>query len=284
MGNRVQALSFEVNGRASYGLMVDGGIREARDDFRLRYPTLRSVLAGGALSKLPQNVADDVLAVDGFRYLPLIPNPDKVICVGVNYHEHVEEMGRELPRQPTLFVRFAGSIVGHDEPLIRTRVSEQFDFEGELAIVIGCRARHVPRQEAYDCIAGYACFMDGTVRDWQRHTTQFTPGKNFHRSGALGPWLLTADDLPNPESLSLTTRVNGNVMQEGKVEDLIFDIPALIEYCSTFTELLPGDIISTGTPAGVGAARTPPIWLREGDRVEVDIGPVGCLQNTVCDE
>jgi len=149
---------------------------------------------------------------------------------------------------------------------------------------IGSRARHVARDQAYECVAGYTCFMDGTVRDWQRHTAQFTPGKNFHQSGAVGPTLTTPDEVPDPASLSLTTRVNGQLMQQGSLDELIFDIPALIEYCSTFVELLPGDIISTGTPGGVGAARQPPLWLRAGDIVAVDIGEIGCLQNRVRDE
>lgn len=280
----MKALSFEIDGRASYGIITDGGVREASEDFQSRYPALRSVLAGDALSELPHKLADAILSPQDFRYLSLIPNPDKIICVGVNYRPHVEEMGREVSTNPTLFVRFPGSLVGHKEPLTKTSLSEHYDYEGELAIVIGRRARHVVREEAEEYVAGYACFMDGTVRDWQRHTSQFTPGKNFHHSGALGPWLLTTDEISNPANLSLTTRVNGRVMQEGKIEELIFDIPAIIEYCSTFAELLPGDIIATGTPGGVGAARTPPIWLKEGDEVEVDIGPVGCLQNTVCDE
>ena len=280
----MKALSFEVNGRTSYGIVADAGIREASDDFLARYRDLRSVLTDDALTELPQNLSKTVLAADTIRYLPLIPNPDKVICVGVNYRPHVEEMGRDVPAHPLLFVRFPGSLVGHQQPIIKARASEQYDFEGELAIVIGRRARHVVRAEAFAFIAGYACFMDGSVRDWQRHTSQFIPGKNFRHSGALGPYLLSVDELSDPTHLSLTTRVNGTVMQQGSVDELIFDIPALIEYCSTFAELLPGDIIATGTPGGVGAARTPPVWLSDGDTVEVDIGEVGCLQNTVCDE
>lgn len=284
MGKCVKALSFELNGRASYGIMLDGGVREASDDFLAQYPDLRSVLAADALARIAENLSDTTHKAEDLPYLPLIPNPDKIICVGVNYRPHVEEMGREIPEKPVLFVRFAASVVGHGTPIVKPRVSDQYDFEGELAIVIGRHARHIDRERALEYVAGYTCFMDGSVRDWQRHTHQFTAGKNFDRSGALGPLLLTADEMPNPESLSLTTRVNGHLMQEGNIDDLIFDIPTLIEYCSTFAELLPGDIIATGTPGGVGAARKPPIWLKAGDSVEVDIGAVGCLQNTVCDE
>jgi 2-keto-4-pentenoate hydratase/2-oxohepta-3-ene-1,7-dioic acid hydratase in catechol pathway len=193
-------------------------------------------------------------------------------------------MGREMPDKPVLFVRFSGSQVGHGQALVRPRVSTQYDFEGELAIIIGKRCRHVAQNEAFDVIAGYACFMDGSVRDWQRHTAQFTPGKNFHASGALGPWLTTTDEVDDVCALELQTRVNDDVMQAARVEDLIFDIPALVQYCSTFAELEPGDVIATGTPGGVGAARKPPVWLRAGDRVEVEIGQVGKLSNPVVDE
>lgn len=213
-------------------------------------------------------------------------NPDtigKILCVGVNYRPHIEEMGREVPEYPVVFVRFPGSLVGDGEALIRPAVSDQFDFEGELAIVIGKQARHVQRADAFDYIAGYCCFMDGSVRDWQRHTGQFTAGKNFDRSGAIGP-VMPAVEIPDPRQLKLTTTVNGQVMQEGCIADLLFDIPALLEYCSTFTELLPGDVIATGTPGGVGAARKPPVWLRDGDLVEVAITGVGVLTNPVRDE
>ena len=213
-------------------------------------------------------------------------NPDanrKILCVGVNYRPHIEEMGREIPEYPVVFVRFPGSLVSDGEPMLRPRVSEQYDFEGELAIVIGKVARHVSRDDAYDYIGGYCCFMDGSVRDWQRHTGQFTAGKNFERSGAIGP-MVPAAQVPDPTALQLTTRVNGKIMQEGHIGDLVFDIPALVEYCSTFTELQPGDIIATGTPGGVGAARKPPVWLRDGDLVEVEISGLGVLSNLVRDE
>ncbi|MCO4811650.1 MAG: fumarylacetoacetate hydrolase family protein [Gammaproteobacteria bacterium] len=213
-------------------------------------------------------------------------NPDtnrKILCVGVNYRPHIEEMGREIPEHPVVFVRFPGSLVNAGEAMLRPRVSEQYDFEGELAIVIGKAARHVSRADAYDYVGGYCCFMDGSVRDWQRHTGQFTAGKNFERSGAIGP-MVPAAQIQDPTALELTTRVNGKVMQRGRISELVFDIPALVEYCSTFTELRPGDIIATGTPGGVGAARKPPVWLRDGDTVEVEISGLGVLSNPVRDE
>lgn len=207
----------------------------------------------------------------------------KILCVGVNYRPHIEEMGRAVPSHPVVFIRYPDSLVGPGEALVRPAVSERFDFEGELAVVIGTECRNVTRDRAMAYVAGYCCFMDGSVRDWQNHTPQFTAGKNFEQSGAIGP-LVAIDKAPPLESLELTTRVNGQVMQQGRVADLVFDVPYLIEYISTFTRLRPGDVIATGTPGGVGAARQPPVWLRAGDVVEVDIPGIGRLENPVCDE
>lgn len=276
--------SFELRGRRSYGIAVEGMIREASDGLRSRFADLRAVIEAGASSELQQDTGGIELDSKDVRFLPIVPNPDKILCVGVNYRPHIEEMGRQVPNYPVVFVRFPGSMVGHGEGIVRPRISQQFDFEGELAVVIGRRARHVSQDVALDYVAGYCCFMDGSIRDWQRHTPQFTPGKNFHRSGAMGPWLATSDDIEDISSLNLTTRVNGEVMQRGRVSELVFDIPRLIAYCSTFAELLPGDVIATGTPGGVGAARTPPMWLVAGDVVEVEIPGVGLLRSHVEDE
>lgn len=276
--------SFEIDGRQTYGSLVGDNIQEAGKELRAQFADLRAVIAANALSELGSDASGQKHALADISFLPLIPRPDKIICVGVNYRPHIEEMGRQVPDYPVLFVRFPGSLVGHGQSIIRPQASEKYDFEGELAIVIGKRARHVKRQDALDYIAGYCCFMDGSVRDWQKHTIQFTAGKNFSKSGAIGPWLVSRDEIPVPAALQLKTRVNQKVMQEGSLGDLLFDIPFLIEYCSTFTELLPGDVIATGTPGGVGAARTPPGWLRNGDLVEVDIAGIGLLQNTVKDE
>lgn len=276
--------SFEVADRCSYGVVTADGIREASPGFRDRYRNLRAVVAAGALEQLAADTGGEVFADTDLRFLPAIPDPDKILCVGVNYRPHAEEMGRELPAHPVIFTRFAGSLVGHRQAVIRPRASEQFDFEGELAVIIGKPARHVDRADAMEYVAGFSCFLDGSVRDWQRHTMQFTPGKNFEQSGALGPWLVTRDEVAGLAEVSLTTIVSGELMQTGRIDDLIFDVPSLIEYISTFTRLLPGDVIATGTPGGVGAARKPPRWLRAGDTVEVDLGPVGRLENSVCDE
>jgi 2-keto-4-pentenoate hydratase/2-oxohepta-3-ene-1,7-dioic acid hydratase in catechol pathway len=280
----VRLASFIIDGEPVYGLIADDRVMPATTEFRSTFPDLRAVLAAGAERRLPDNVGAALPAGTDLQFQPPLPAPGKILCVGVNFRAHIAEMGRSVPDYPVVFTRFASSLVGHRAPLVRPAASLQYDFEGELAVIIGKAARHVSRQNALEHVAGYTCFMDGSVRDWQRHTGQFTPGKNFERSGAMGPWLVTADEIPNPASLRLETRVNGTSMQRGELADLVFDIPALLEYCSTFTELLPGDVIATGTPGGVGAARTPPTWLQPGDIVEVEIEPIGVLESLVSDE
>ena len=275
--------SFRIAERDSYGVVMEDGVAEASQAFRRRYSGLRAVLEAGAVRELADNLGGARLSADELEFLPPVPRPDKILCVGVNYRPHIVEMGREVPEYPVVFVRFPGSLVGHGRPIFRPAESRQFDFEGELAIVIGKRARHISRNEALEYVGGYCCFMDGSVRDWQRHTMQFTPGKNFDKSGAVGPCIVTADEIPDPSELELTTHVNGELMQQGRLAELVFDIPALVEYCSTFAELLPGDVIATGTPGGVGAARTPPAWLKQGDVVEVEIDGVGLLRSPVRD-
>jgi 2-keto-4-pentenoate hydratase/2-oxohepta-3-ene-1,7-dioic acid hydratase in catechol pathway len=222
--------------------------------------------------------------LDEVEFLPPVADACKLLCIGINYVPHMKEMGRERPEYPVVFVRFADSIVGHGQPMIRPSDSVQFDYEGELAVVIGRRARRVTRAAALDYVAGYACFNDGSVRDYQRHSQQFTPGKNFHASGSFGPWLVTADEVPDPRKLRLTTRLNGEVVQDESVGELCFDVAQLIEYCSKWAELTPGDVIVTGTPGGVGAGRKPPLWMKAGDTVEVEISKLGVLRNPIADE
>lgn len=276
--------SFESSEGATYGIVKSDRVMEPGESTRSKYSDLRSFLSAPGSAWNVDTFDGQAHALSIVKFLPVIPQPDKVLCVGVNYRPHIEEMGREVPDYPVVFVRFPASQTGHERPIIRPKASPQFDFEGELAVVIGRRARHVRREDALDYVAGYCCFMDGSVRDWQKHTMQFTAGKNFATSGSMGPWLVSSDEIPDPTTLELTTRVNNEVMQQGALSDLVFDIPTLIEYCSTFTELLPGDVIATGTPGGVGAARNPPRWLQPGDRVEVEIPGIGILANPVVDE
>ena len=282
----MRLISFVRNGEASYGIARDDGVVDAGAELRSKYPGLRDLLLAGAgdrLRELEGRSAD--CSLDDIELLPPIPDPAaKLICVGINYMPHIREMGRERPDYPVLFVRFADSIVGHGQPMIRPNASERYDFEGELAVIIGKRARHVPRDSALDYVAGYSCFNDGSIRDYQRHGPQWTAGKNFHHSGAFGPWIVTADEAPDPTAFQLRTVLNGTVVQDESVGELCFDIPDLIAYCTTWAQLEPGDVIVSGTPGGVGAGRKPPLWMQAGDVVEVDITGVGTLRNPIVDE
>ncbi|MET4691813.1 fumarylacetoacetate hydrolase family protein [Sinorhizobium fredii] len=210
--------------------------------------------------------------------------PQKIVCVGLNYHGHMTETGRQPVTHPTLFSRWSDSHVGHGEQLILPSVSTKFDYEGELAVVVGRSGRHISKTEAMTYVAGYSCYNDGSIRDWQKHTSQFLPGKNFEASGAFGPWLVAGHAVPDYRELRLTTRLNGRVVQDASLGDLIFDIPTLIEYVSSFTTLNPGDVLVTGTPDGVGAFRDPQLWMGAGDTVEVEISGIGMLSNKILAE
>lgn len=278
--------SFRLHGQPAYGLVTPEGLRPVGSIFAARYPDLKSAVAAGVLDRAaesartnPQPVDEEAITLD-----PVVPNPDKILCIGINFLAHMREMGHEPPQYPTVFTRFPNSLVGHGCRVVRPRVSEKYDFEGELAVVIGRQARYVPVEQALDHVAGYSCFMDGSVRDFQRHTTQFIAGKNFFASGAFGPSLVTADEIPDPAALDLLTRLNGEVMQRGAIGDMHFTVAELIAYCSTFTRLEPGDVITGGSPSGVGAARQPPRWLQPGDVLEVELSGIGVLQNTVVAE
>jgi 2-keto-4-pentenoate hydratase/2-oxohepta-3-ene-1,7-dioic acid hydratase in catechol pathway len=247
---------------------------------------LKAAITHGLLSQLtPSSLAElPRLALSEVTFMPVIPNPGKVLCIGINYATHVRETGRDMPTYPMIFTRFADSQTAHLQSILRPKASHKLDFEGELAIVIGKKARHVKAANALDYVAGYACYNDGSVRDWQKHTIQFVPGKNFPQTGGFGPWLVTADEIADPQALELTTRLNGEVMQHTNTGDMIFDVRQLIEYCTTFTELAPGDVIVSGTTGGVGAFREPPVWMKPGDVVEVEISGLGILRNTITDE
>jgi 2-keto-4-pentenoate hydratase/2-oxohepta-3-ene-1,7-dioic acid hydratase in catechol pathway len=277
--------SFDVDGAASYGIVSDGKVVDMGAVFGSKAPDLRSALTAG-LFDAPVKVDPSTPAygIDRVKLLPVIPNPDKILCIGINYRKHIEETGRPMPMKPMIFVRFAESQVGGGQPMLRPPESVQFDYEGELAVIIGKTGRRISRSEALAHVAGYACYNDGSIRDWQRHTGQFTPGKNFMATGAFGPWMVTADEIPDPSALTLVTRLNGAEVQRAPISDLVFDVPDLVEYCSTFTTLRPGDVIVTGTTGGVGAFREPQLWMKAGDLVEVEISMIGVLRNFIIDE
>lgn len=272
--------SVKINGRATYGVIDNDVIKVANAAALSRHADLRSAIAAVGVAELPSLLSDSY-PLSEVTYLPVIPNPDKIFCIGINYASHIAETGRPLPDRPVVFMRYANSQVAAGQPIIRPLDSEQLDYEGELAVVIGRAGRRIAASDALSYVAGYACYNDGSVRDFQRHSSQFGPGKNFPCTGGFGPWLVTTDEIPDPSALTLQTRLNGQVMQEAPISDLVFDVPALIAYCSTFTELVPGDVIVTGTTGGVGLFRNPPVWMKDGDVVEVEISGIGTLVNPV---
>lgn len=273
--------SFEVDGRTSWGL-VDG--LDVIDLGAVAHGDLRSAIAANALADagaLANNARWPQAAV---TWLPVIPNPGKILCIGLNYKEHVQETGRTVAAYPTVFARFPDSQTGHGCGIPLPRVSSALDYEGELAVIIGKAGRYISREHAMDHVAGYACYNDVSVRDWQNHTHQFTPGKNFPATGAFGPWLATPESVGPLDALRLRTRVNGELVQDAALAEMIFDVAQLIEYCSGFTRLEPGDVIVSGTPGGVGARRNPQRWLAVGDEIEVSIDRVGVLRNRIVAE
>jgi 2-keto-4-pentenoate hydratase/2-oxohepta-3-ene-1,7-dioic acid hydratase in catechol pathway len=249
-----------------------------------RYRSVRQLLRDGGLSALTELATltvppDCLVPLDAVTLAPPVPDPGKILCVGFNYRAHAAEAQGEITPYPNLFIRFPDTLVAHAGALLRPHQSEQFDYEGELAVVIGKPGRHIGVDLALSHVAGYTCFNDASVRDLQKQSV--VAGKNFLGTGAMGPWLVSADEIPDPSTLTLTTRLNGAVVQHGEATDMAFPVAHLISYISTFTPLDAGDIIVTGTPSGIGARRTPPLWMRPGDVVEVDIPGVGVLRNRV---
>lgn len=279
----MKLVSFSAGGRASYGIMDGAQIADVGALLGDTYPTLRA-----ALAELPriEAAARDAQLLDPatVTLLPPVTDPGKIVCVGLNYKSHIAETGREAPAHPILFSRYPDSLVGSGTPLTRPKVSAHFDFEGELAFVIGRPGRHVTRARARDHVAGFACFNDGSIRDYQRHTSQFLPGKSFYRSGSFGPWLVTPDECGPVEDLHLRTRLNGEIMQDTGVGDLLFGVEDLIAYISAIWPLQVGDVVATGTTGGVGAFREPKVWMQPGDTVEVEITALGTLSNSIVDE
>jgi 2-keto-4-pentenoate hydratase/2-oxohepta-3-ene-1,7-dioic acid hydratase in catechol pathway len=262
----MKLLSFVADGKELYGAVSGDGVVTLND--RIGHGSLRAALAAGAMDAMRQAATDagpDRKLAD-IKFLPLIPHPEKILCAGINYRSHAAETGRELPKQPSMFVRFTDTLVG----------------QGELAVVIGKAGRHIKAEQALDHVAGYTCFVDGSVRDYQKFSV--TSGKNFLGTGPLGPWLVTTDEIPDPSRLTLTTRLNGKEVQHSPTDLLIYSIPQIIAFCSDFTALAAGDVIATGTPEGVGHSRKPPLWMKAGDTLEVEITGIGILRARIVDE
>ncbi|BCH56098.1 fumarylacetoacetate hydrolase family protein [Agrobacterium vitis] len=276
-------VSFTRLGRAGFGAVVGGGIVDLTGRLSYDCLTLKQAILDDLLEIAADYAGDrkPELAFSDVTLLPVIPDPSKILCIGVNYVAHREETKRPEVGHPTVFIRFADSQIGHGQPMIKPSQSECLDFEAELAVVIGRGGRDIAEEDAMQHIAGYSCYHDGSVRDWQRHSSQFAPGKNFPATGAFGPALVTADEVEDYTQLSITGRLNGQVVQHATLADLIFPIPALIAYLSAFTPLSAGDVIVTGTPGGVGERRDPPLFMKAGDVFEVDIPGVGLLVNPV---
>jgi len=272
----MKLLSFAADGKDCFGAVSGDGVVTLND--KVGQPNLRAALAAGTMDAMRRAAKDakpDRRLAD-IKFLPVIPRPEKILCAGINYRSHAAETGRELPKQPSMFVRFADTLVGHGGEMVRPSVSDNFDFEGELAVVIGKAGRHIKLEHALEHVAGYTCFVDGSVRDYQKFSV--TSGKNFPGTGPLGPWLVTTDEIPDPSRLTLMTRLNGKEVQHTTTDELIHAIPQIIAFCSDFTALSPGDIIATGTPEGVGHSRKPPLWMKPGDVLEVEITGIGILR------
>ena len=263
----------------SFGMINETGVVELGLRVGGRFPDLKAVLEASALPALMMfaNQRADYAAKE-LTYLPVIENPGKLFCVGMNYADKRKEFAETIDA-PTLFIRFPDSLTGQGQPVLKPNLSHEFDYEGELAVVIGKAAHRVSREDALSYVAGYSCFMDGSARDMQY--TWFTAGKNWAQTGAFGPYLVTADEVPDPNQLNIQTFLNGQMVQNDNTANMMRSVPELIEYISAFSPLSPGDVIITGSPGGVGKKRTPPLFMKHGDRIEVEIEKLGRLSNPI---
>jgi 2-keto-4-pentenoate hydratase/2-oxohepta-3-ene-1,7-dioic acid hydratase in catechol pathway len=282
----MKLISFLHQNTASYGVAQGDSVLDLAPILGAQAPDLKSLitlnLVGAAATAAKSHPF--TLKLSELSLLPVIPNPGKIFCVGLNYADHVRETGRDLTEKPAIFTRFADSQVGHGHDLVRPPESLRFDYEGEIAIVIGKSGRRISEADSWSHIAGYSCYNEGSIRDWQNFTTQWVAGKNWWHSGSFGPWLVTSDEIAPNQKMTLTTTLNGVELQRATTDMMIHSIPSQIAYISTFTPLSPGDVIVTGTPGGVGNKRTPQLYMKPGDVVEIAIDVVGILRNTIRDE
>lgn len=283
----MRLISYLDNGIPSYGAVVDGNrVANLMPIFGAQAQDLKAFIAGGFLQSASEmiDIESATCSIDDVTLMPVIPNPGAIFCVGLNYHDHVLETGRALTSAPTIFLRTPASQVAHGQAIVRPPESSLLDFEGEIAVIIGTGGRRISESDAWKHVAGYACYNDASIRDWQLATTQWTAGKNFWRTGAFGPWMVTADEILPERRMTLTTRLNGQEVQRATTDQLIHRIPQQIAYVSSFTPLEPGDVIVTGTPGGIGSKRVPPLFMKPGDVCEVEVDAIGLLRNTIVDE
>jgi len=284
----MRLITFIHDGREQIGVRKDDHVIPVSSIAPDLSESIRQLLADGQLVELQNKIAsfDGVgIAISNIEYRPVIPKPGKVICIGRNYAAHAAEGGAATPTFPEVFFRGSTCLVAHQDTIVRPQCSEMLDFEGEFAFIVGKTCRHATEDSAFDYIAGYTLFNDATIRNYQKFSSQWTIGKNFDNTGAFGPELVTCDELPDGMAgLSLTTKLNGELMQDGRIDDLVFPVRTLVAILSECMTLEPGDVVVTGTPAGVGYARKPPIWMKAGDTVEVEVDGLGKLINTVQDE
>jgi 2-keto-4-pentenoate hydratase/2-oxohepta-3-ene-1,7-dioic acid hydratase in catechol pathway len=283
----MKLMSFAHDGRAAWGVVNGSSVADCTS----LYPSLRDFIASPDFIRRDAVLRGkgEAIPLDNVKFRPVIPDPEKIVCLVRNYLDHHREVvGAGVPvdlsEYPPIFLRYARSQVGHEQPIIRPRVSEQLDWEGELAVILGKRGRHVAEADAMGYVAGYSIYNDASVRDYQFHAKQIAAGKNFDGTGAFGPWMITSDEVPEPRDLAIETRLNGTVVQSSNTKYMIFGIPQIIAYVSRIFELIPGDVLVTGTPQGVGFSRKPPLFMKHGDVVEVEVPGVGLLRNPVANE
>jgi 5-carboxymethyl-2-hydroxymuconate isomerase len=279
----VKLISYRHGGAEKYGVVVGDGIVDATQRLGGDYPTLADAIAGLALddiARVTDGAAADVALAD-IEYMFPIARPEKIFCVGRNYRAYHEVMADGGPQWPSIFPRFQSSFSAHGEPILRPKISEMLDFEGELVAIIGKAGRHIPEDRALEHVVGYTIMNEGTVRDWLRRGTQNFPGKNFYHSGSVGPWMVTADEIADLGDVAIRTRVNGELRQDGNTDMMIFKLPFVIAHVSSFTWLEPGDMIATGSPGGSAVEDDPPRWLKPGDEIEIEIPPIGALRNRI---
>ncbi len=278
----MKLISFLIDGKAAYGAVNGDAVVDLSARLSDKYPTIIDFIRDAPLDAAQAFYDQRDYSLDLLELLPVIPNPGKIICIGLNYEAHKKEGVRDPADKPMLFARWPESLTAHGAPMLLPKVSDKLDFEAELLVIIGRNTgRYLPSEQALEKIFGYSCMNEGSVRDWQRHSSQVTAGKNFAATGPVGPWIVTADEIPDPQELDISLRLNGDIMQQASTRDMIWPVAEIISYITNWLPLGPGDMVASGTPAGVGSRRTPPVFMRPGDVVEVEISRIGVLRNTV---